>query len=647
MIEKEIDFRDYILLFLKYKYIVAGILLVCLSIGFLFYKLEVPFYSSTATLILDTESLDTKYTVTNVQNIDTIREVAYSYETILQAVVDLDLVNVDVEPEIIDKLKDKATGMAPFIKKEPKVKDIRETVQYYRDRISVGTARGGLMKVTAITQDPKLSQMLANKIAEIIVAKNKAEKDKKITNTIAYIDNQLKSIKDILEDDIKRQQEVEGNPDYIQLIALTDRVENDKQLLSLLKREKEHLNTMEVLTYQITEDDFDDPNLDADEKEALKQRQKQLESQRNQIMLQKNYVEARINETMDSLEISQEIYREMDKEPSYAAKEIDFSIESNQKIYSTLLGEKQSIVLAELISANDIRIFSKAWEPLSSDKTKGLVYLIVFALAGGAISFGLVSMLNFFDQRFRDVEEVEDMVGFNVLGTIPYIKAKQEMEMINSKKHPKDPIVEAYRSLRTNVKFLDKEKSIKTIMLTSNDANEGKSLTAINLASVMSDSGDRVVLIDADLRKPSLHKFFKKDRIPGLVELLAGKVKLRSVIKRVKDNLYLIPAGELVYNPQSVLESKQFDKFLELISQWADYVVIDTIPILSMSDAAILSIKVDGAILVVDSKKSTKRDTLLSKQKFLRLKSRVLGIVLNKNMRNYRKYNVYYYKKYT
>ena len=95
MIEKEVDFRDYVLLFLKYKYLVAGIVMICLCFGFVFYKLEVPYYSSTATLIMDTESLNTKYTVTNVQSIDTLREVAYSYETILQAVVDLDLVNVN------------------------------------------------------------------------------------------------------------------------------------------------------------------------------------------------------------------------------------------------------------------------------------------------------------------------------------------------------------------------------------------------------------------------------------------------------------------------------------------------------------------------------------------------------------------------
>jgi capsular exopolysaccharide synthesis family protein len=255
--------------------------------------------------------------------------------------------------------------------------------------------------------------------------------------------------------------------------------------------------------------------------------------------------------------------------------------------------------------------------------------------------------LNFFDQRFRDVEEIEDLIGFDVIGTIPYIRTKQEMEMINCKRHPKDPIIEAYRSLRTNIRFLDKERNIKKILITSNNSGEGKSLTAINLASVMADSGDKVVLIDADLRKPSLHKFFKTDRIPGLVELLDGRAKLNEVMKKVKDNLFLIAAGELVYNPQGVLESPQFDKFLEIMKRWADYVIIDSIPILSMSDAGILSTKVDGSVLVIDSKKSTKRDTLLSKQKVLRLNSKLLGIVLNNNKKNYRKYNVYYYKKYT
>ena len=525
--------------------------------------------------------------------------------------------------------------------------DLRGVVQYYKGRISVSTTRSGLMRVRATTQDPKLSQRLANKIAEIIVAKNRAEKEKKIKTTINYIDNQLGSIKQLLELDIKKQHDIEGNPDYIQLIALADRVENDKQLLSLLKREKEHLNVMEVLTLQITDEDIKDPDLNAEERALMEERQRQLEKQREQIIIQRDYIDRRLNETMEILESNQEMYRETDKEPSYAAKEVEFAIESNQKIYSTLLGEKQSIVLAELVAANDIRIFSKAWEPLGSDKTKGLIYLVVFALAGGAISFALVSVLNFFDQRFRDVEEVEDLIGYNVLGTIPFIKAKKEMEMINSTKYPKDPIVEAYRSLRTNIRFLDRDNSMKKIMITSNNAGEGKSLTAINLASVMADSGDKVVLIDVDLRKPQLHRFFKVNRIPGLVELLEGKVKLTEAMKKVKNNLFLIPAGELVYDPQSIVDSKQFDKFLGIMSRWADYVIIDTIPMLSMSDAAILSTKVDGSLLVVDNKKSTKRDTLLFKQKMLRLKAKTLGIILNRNKKNYRKYNVYYYKKYS
>jgi len=640
MAEKEIELRYYIELLLKYKYLIAGVLLIFLGIGFIFYKLEVPYYSSSSQLVLDTESYTTKYNIKEKQDAQIISTQAKSYEIILQAVVDLDLLNYPIKPEVNEVLITKLKNSIPFMKKnEKRSMSIREVVQYYQRNVWVMIGAGGkVITIGANSQDPKISSKIANRIGEIVIDRNLEEKNSKIKKTLAYIENQIDTVKGLLESNRMLKEENERSLNYLKMMELQDQIQDITMNLNTLTREKEHLNTMDILTYNVYSE------LAKSDPATYAQKEAEAERKKNEIMLQKEYVDARIDEIELDLEKAKEELRNANKSEYYLVQDLNFAIGANQGILNSLLTEKQFIQLADLIASKDIKFLSRAYEPIWPNKSKGLVNLLIFFVMGSAVSLSSVVVLNFFDKRFKTTEEVEDVLNLDVLGIIPKIKKEEEIEILSPNSHPKSVIVEAYRTLRTNLNFEKKDNNIKTIAVTSARPLEGKTMTILNLASIMADSGDKVLVVDADLRKPAVHKSINIPRKPGLSEVLIGKAKLDKVIRKVKENMYVVPVGSLMYNPQRLLDSEQMVKFLEESSKKFDYVLCDTIPILAMSDAEIVASKTDGTIIVLDQKKALKHETKNIKDKLLKIDANILGTVVNKS-KNKHNYKVYYYSK--
>ncbi|MBW2992469.1 polysaccharide biosynthesis tyrosine autokinase [Candidatus Woesearchaeota archaeon] len=643
MPEKEVDFRDYVVLLLKYKYLVAGILVMFLGMGFIFYKLEVPYYTSTSRLVLDTESYVTKYNVKERQDASIISSKARSYEVILQAVVDLNLLNEQIKPEISEIIIEKLKSRIPFIKQEPEEKmSIRELVQYYQRRVNTGTeSRGQVISITVTAQDSKIASKLANRIAEILIERNLEEKNAKIKKTLAFIENQINSVTTLLESNRRIREENALSPEYIEIMKLDDQIEDLTRTLELLIREKEHLNTREILTYNTYAYYSDLEGVNATQ---IQEQEEEIEQAKREIDAQKRYIDLRIEQANEELEMVKELLRNSNKTEYYAVQDMDFAVKTNEDTLTSLFGEKQAIQLADLIASKDIKFLSRAYEPIWPDKTKGLINLLVFLLIGGAVSFSSVVVLNFFDKRFRSSDDIENTLQLDVLGVIPKIKKEEEKDILSPNEHPKSIVVEAYRTLRTNLNFEKKGNNIKTIAVTSAHPDEGKTVTILNLASVMADSGDKVLVLDADLRNPAIHKNTKLSRKPGLTEVLAGKAKLSQAMKKIKNNMYALPVGSLVYNPQKVIGSEQMKKLLEDVSKKFDYVLCDTIPILAMSDAEILSSKTNGTIMVLDQKKAVKQELSDIKERLLKINANILGVVVNKHKKRSKKYKFYYSK---
>lgn len=193
---------------------------------------------------------------------------------------------------------------------------------------------------------------------------------------------------------------------------------------------------------------------------------------------------------------------------------------------------------------------------------------------------------------------------------------------------PRSPAAEAYRSLAANLQFSYTDRQLQTVGITSAAAGEGKSTTVANLAIALAEGGRRVIVIDADLRRPSMHTLFGVDRQEGLTNLLVGEQMQLPLVDTASPGVRLLVSGPVPTNPVEVLASRRFDQALALARAQADFVLVDTAPAGALADAAVLAPRLDGMLLVVSAGR-TKRDLARrAREQLERVNTNLLGVVL-------------------
>jgi len=213
--------------------------------------------------------------------------------------------------------------------------------------------------------------------------------------------------------------------------------------------------------------------------------------------------------------------------------------------------------------------------------------------------------------------------------------------MFVMEKAPKSIDAEAYRSLRSNIEYSSFDDEYRVIVVTSSVPGEGKSTTSGNLAIALAQSGNSVLLVDCDMRKPSIHKKFKISNAAGTAELLLRKRLFEEVANKHNENLTIITAGKIPPNPSEMLASRAMTAFIKEMKEEFKYIILDTPPLQAVTDAQVLSTKADGILLVVKAG-STKKDAVLNSVDLIeKVHGKVIGIVLNgvENKKN----NYYYY----
>ncbi|BAC14856.1 CpsD/CapB family tyrosine-protein kinase [Oceanobacillus iheyensis] len=217
-----------------------------------------------------------------------------------------------------------------------------------------------------------------------------------------------------------------------------------------------------------------------------------------------------------------------------------------------------------------------------------------------------------------------------------------KMRHLITKINPRSPISEQYRTIRTNLQFASVDSDLRSILLTSAGPSEGKSMTTANLAIVYAQQGKRVLLVDADLRKPTIHYTFRLDNLRGLSNILVGETSLRDAVESSDvENLDLISCGPIPPNPSELLGSKRMQFFIEEAKQSYDIVIFDMPPVLAVTDAQVMSNFVDGTILVVRSKQTENDAANRAMEALQSVNANVLGAVLND--RDKKDANYYYY----
>jgi succinoglycan biosynthesis transport protein ExoP len=275
------------------------------------------------------------------------------------------------------------------------------------------------------------------------------------------------------------------------------------------------------------------------------------------------------------------------------------------------------------------RVLEKASVPGVPIRPKKAQNILFAGLLGILAGLCLALLQELFDDRINSPEEAERALGLPSLGYIPMIE-EEGLRLIRDIS-TFSPLMESYRTLRTNINFAAVGSDLKAIVVTSSVPAEGKSTTCANLAMAMALDGKRVVIVDADLRRPAQHKLFKTSSSPGLTDILVGTHSIEDVMQPTKvEGVSIIPAGSPPPNPAELLGSAAMGHFLANIEAVADIVLFDSPPTLAVADGVVLASRCDGVLLVVGFGETKKANTRQAKEILTRANVHILGTVMNR-----------------
>jgi capsular exopolysaccharide synthesis family protein len=255
---------------------------------------------------------------------------------------------------------------------------------------------------------------------------------------------------------------------------------------------------------------------------------------------------------------------------------------------------------------------------------------IVGLMAGIAIGLALALAREFLDQSIRTSDDLERVLKgrYPLLGVIPEVPASEIAVVAGPASHT--VVAEAYRALRTSVRFAEIDRPMKVLQITSGSAGEGKTTTAANLARMLTQAGHRVAIADGDLRRPRMHHLLDVPPAPGLAEVVVGERALAEAITQVDALTYVLPAGSSPPNPSELLGSSRAERVIGALAEEMDYTVIDTTPVLAVTDAIVVSRLADATVVVVRARSTTRRELEHTLTALEQASAPIIGLVLNR-----------------
>ena len=325
-----------------------------------------------------------------------------------------------------------------------------------------------------------------------------------------------------------------------------------------------------------------------------------------------------------------------------------------QVTYQELLKQFQLIQVLESQNVGNSRVISEALVPERPVSPKILLNLALGGFLGVLLGAGTALLLESMNQSLKNIEEANRLLGFPLLGTIPLYNEKnpknpqegrQELPVLNN---PYSPVSTSFEMLQTNLGFTLSDKELRVILLTSSIPSEGKSFVAANLAlAAAAQPGRRVLLLDADMRRPRQQSIWEIHNLLGLSNILAGQTQLKNAVQEVSPQVHILPAGKIPPNPVTLLDSQRMADLIQEARDEYDFVIIDTPPLTAVTDPMIVGKYVDGLLLVVrpgiveySAVKSAK--LLLEQARVLTLGMVVNGISEENGYGGYYKYKNYY-----
>lgn len=302
--------------------------------------------------------------------------------------------------------------------------------------------------------------------------------------------------------------------------------------------------------------------------------------------------------------------------------------------YTALLRRFNESGLQEQDNANNIRILDRALVPTKAVEPN----MQNAALLGGALALilglGLGYLKEFLDRTIKSQDDIEATTGLPVLGMIPSVDepapASGNVRELYIMKHPNSTAAESCRVLRTNLLFCSPDKPLRSLVVTSSNPVEGKTMTIINLGVVMAQAGHRTLIVDSDMRRPRVHKVLKVGNDAGLSNLIVGERQLDQVVRSTElPNLMVLPCGPIPPNPAELLQTERFVALVRMLTENFDRVLFDSPPLLAVTDAAIMSRVVDGTLLIARAGRTARDAFARAKRHVDAVNAHVVGAVLN------------------
>jgi polysaccharide biosynthesis transport protein len=637
MAEYELNLWDYWRIIHKRKWIIISVFLVSIVSSYLFVEKVEPIYRSTVTLYMNSQGTP-------------VAEVTGSGVTFWGGGTR----DISTQLELIrtSKILERVASEIRAIKPDMTQDQIQQVIMGLKGKISVAKEPDTeLITISVTDTDAERAKATVEAVAEVFMQTHWEDKVREARNTKVFIEEQIKKIDAKIVEIRKKMQYLGVAPGSAPL-----------------------------------------PTGELDVRVRLAQLELQLESLRERYT--DNYPGIiNILAEIESLRSRVGVDDAAPDEAEFDMMDIDTDrlqseLEINRSLYITLKERYEKANMMEATKVQDIEVVNPAVVPripVVGQVTANFVFSGAIGLILGIVAAFIVESL---DTSIGTIEDVEEYTKLPVLGVIPQIefdkgedidfwktpppaheiKAREElMKRMITQYQPKSPVAEAYRNLQTYIKFTGIDKMGNCLMFTSSGEKEGKTITSVNSALSMAQMGYKVLLIDADLRKPTIHSVFGIKREVGLTEAVLGTFKLDDVVKTIDDvlmgnikssvimktygmeNLNIITAGHLPTNPTEILGSDNMDALIKEVKSKFQVVIFDSAPVLPVTDSCVLSSKTDGVIIVYKAGKVSRGALRRSKMQIENAKGKVIGIVLNSMRASDMRFGspfYYYYQKY-
>lgn len=349
----------------------------------------------------------------------------------------------------------------------------------------------------------------------------------------------------------------------------------------------------------------------------------------NELTRARQEVGKKIKDTEDDI---MTLAREVEKRSGKVPDDLRAKMDMASGIYVMLSEKHEQLRISEKLRTNEGILISPAIVPVEPVLPKPLQTAVLSLIGGLMVGIAFAFAADQLDNTIKTIEDAEDIYGLPVIGQIPHqdtlIRDTEKIAVIG---RPKSLSAEAYRAIRTNIQYFNVEKHIKTIMITSSNPQEGKSISSVNMAAAFAQTGKNVILMNCDLRRPTVHEYLGVGNSVGLSNYLASYIDSPDeIIKETKtQGLYMIASGPVPPNPSELLGSRKMEKLISELRDKFDYIILDSAPILAVTDATVLARFMDGVIIISDYTKTTKEHGQKIRSALEKTGVRLLGVILN------------------